>query len=78
MGAGDDRFIWDPGDGSDTIEGQAGSDALTFNGANVAEQFDVSANGGARAVLPQRREHHHGPRTTSSRSTSTRSAAPTS
>jgi Ca2+-binding RTX toxin-like protein len=46
MGAGDDRFTWDPGDGSDVIEGQAGSDAMTFNGANVAEQFDVSANGG--------------------------------
>ncbi|HEX6620872.1 MAG TPA: calcium-binding protein [Solirubrobacteraceae bacterium] len=46
MGAGDDRFTWDPGDGSDTIEGQAGSDLLAFNGANVAETFDVSANGG--------------------------------
>ncbi len=46
LGAGDDRFTWDPGDGSDTIEGQDGSDAMTFNGANVAEAFDVSANGG--------------------------------
>ena len=46
MGAGDDRFTWDPGDGSDIIEGQAGRDAMTFNGANVAEAFDVSANGG--------------------------------
>jgi Ca2+-binding RTX toxin-like protein len=45
LGAGDDRFIWDPGDGSDVVEGQAGHDAMTFNGANVAEQFAVSANG---------------------------------
>ena len=45
LGAGDDRFAWDPGDGSDVVEGQAGRDAMTFNGANVAEQFDVSANG---------------------------------
>jgi Ca2+-binding RTX toxin-like protein len=45
LGAGDDRFVWDPGDGSDVVEGQAGRDAMTFNGANVAEQFDVSANG---------------------------------
>jgi Ca2+-binding RTX toxin-like protein len=45
LGAGDDRFIWDPGDGSDVVEGQGGRDAMTFNGANVAEQFDVSANG---------------------------------
>ena len=46
MGAGDDRFTWDPGDGSDTIEGQDGRDAMAFNGANIAEAFDVSANGG--------------------------------
>lgn len=45
LGSGDDRFIWDPGDGSDVVEGQAGSDAMTFDGANIAEQFDVSANG---------------------------------
>jgi Ca2+-binding RTX toxin-like protein len=45
LGAGDDRFIWDPGDGSDVVEGQTGHDAMTFNGANAAEQFDVSANG---------------------------------
>jgi Ca2+-binding RTX toxin-like protein len=46
MGAGDDTFVWNPGDGSDTVEGQAGTDTMLFNGANVAEQFDVSANGG--------------------------------
>jgi Ca2+-binding RTX toxin-like protein len=45
LGTGDDRFAWDPGDGSDVVEGQSGHDAMTFNGANVAEQFDVSANG---------------------------------
>jgi Ca2+-binding RTX toxin-like protein len=45
MGAGDDTFIWDPGDGNDTIEGQDGTDTMRFNGANVAEQVDVSANG---------------------------------
>ncbi len=46
MGAGDDRFVWDPGDGSDTVEGQDGADRMLFNGANVNENFDVSANGG--------------------------------
>ena len=45
MGAGDDTFIWDPGDGNDTIEGQDGTDTMRFNGANGAEQVDVSANG---------------------------------
>jgi Ca2+-binding RTX toxin-like protein len=49
MGAGDDTFVWDPGDGSDVVEGQDGADrdadTLLFNGAGVAESFDVSANG---------------------------------
>jgi Ca2+-binding RTX toxin-like protein len=45
LGAGDDTFIWDPGDGSDTIDGQDGNDTLRFNGAAVAEQVDLSANG---------------------------------
>ena len=45
LGAGDDTFVWDPGDGSDIVEGQAGRDSLRFNGANVAERLDVSANG---------------------------------
>jgi Ca2+-binding RTX toxin-like protein len=45
MGAGDDTFVWDPGDGSDTVEGEAGADTMRFNGANVAEQVELSANG---------------------------------
>ena len=46
LGAGDDVFQWDPGDGNDTIEGQDGVDRLDFNGANIAENIDISANGG--------------------------------
>jgi Ca2+-binding RTX toxin-like protein len=45
LGAGDDVFIWDPGDGSDVVEGQDGADAMRFNGADVAEQVELSANG---------------------------------
>jgi Ca2+-binding RTX toxin-like protein len=45
LGAGDDSFRWDPGDGSDVVEGQDGADTLRFNGAGVAENFDISANG---------------------------------
>src|SRR5215472_5313324 len=45
LGAGDDVFQWDPGDGSDVVEGGDGTDTLLFNGANVAETFDISANG---------------------------------
>jgi Ca2+-binding RTX toxin-like protein len=44
-GAGDDTFVWNPGEGSDVIEGQAGEDTMLFNGANIAEKIDISANG---------------------------------
>ena len=46
LGAGDDTFAWNPGDDNDTLEGQAGFDTMLFNGASVAENIDVSANGG--------------------------------
>src|SRR5215208_2190096 len=45
LGAGDDTFVWDPGDGSDIVEGQDGSDTMLFNGANGGEQVDLSATG---------------------------------
>ncbi len=45
LGAGDDSFQWDPGDGSDVIEGQDGIDGLVFNGSNIGENMEVSANG---------------------------------
>ncbi|HEY2230987.1 MAG TPA: calcium-binding protein [Xanthobacteraceae bacterium] len=50
LGKGDDQFVWNPGDGSDTVEGGAGFDTLLFNGANVGENIDISANG-SRARL---------------------------
>src|SRR5689334_14615953 len=46
LGAGDDTFQWDPGDGSDIVEGQDGTDSMAFNGANIAEKMEASANGG--------------------------------
>ena len=46
LGAGNDVFQWDPGDGSDVVEGQDGTDTMLFNGANIGEIFDLSANGG--------------------------------
>ena len=50
LGNGDDLFTWDPGEGSDVVEGGAGNDTLAFNGANVAENIAISANG-SRAKL---------------------------
>jgi Ca2+-binding RTX toxin-like protein len=45
LGPGADVFTWNPGDDNDTVEGQAGLDTLQFNGANVAENIDVSPVG---------------------------------
>ena len=44
---GDDNDLipWNPGDGSDVVEGENGQDTLIFNGANIAENIDISANG---------------------------------
>lgn len=46
LGGGDDTFVWNPGDDNDIVEGQTGTDTLLFNGANIAEIIDISANGG--------------------------------
>ena len=45
MGTGNDTFRWDPGDGSDVVEGEGGRDTLLFNGANAGENIDLSASG---------------------------------
>ncbi len=45
MGAGDDVFIWEPGDGNDIVEGEADRDTFRFNGTNEDENVDVSARG---------------------------------
>ncbi len=45
LGNGDDSFVWNPGEGSDTVDGRGGNDTMLFNGANIAEQIDLSANG---------------------------------
>jgi len=46
LGAGNDTFRWDNGEGSDVIEGQDGTDTMRFNGAAVAENVTLTANGG--------------------------------
>src|SRR5262249_20575226 len=45
LGAGDDTFGWDNGDGSDTVVGQGGNDTLEFNSSDASENVDISANG---------------------------------
>jgi Ca2+-binding RTX toxin-like protein len=44
-GDGDDEFVWNPGDGTDLIEGENGNDALLFNGSNASEIVVLQADG---------------------------------
>jgi hypothetical protein len=46
LGRGDDVFVWDPGDASDIVEGDKGSDTLVFNGAAGSEIMAATADGG--------------------------------
>ena len=43
--ADDDEFLWDPGDGSDIVEGRDGYDVMTFNGSGGDEIFTTTAIG---------------------------------
>jgi len=45
MGAGDDTFVWRPGDASDTIDGDGGTDTMLFVGSNLSEQVSLFAKG---------------------------------
>ena len=45
MGDGNDTFVWNNGDGSDIVEGDAGTDTMVFNSVNLAENVNISANG---------------------------------
>jgi hypothetical protein len=51
LGSGRDSFRWDPGDGSDVVEGRSGTDTLDFNGAVGPENMSLSANGGRSLFL---------------------------
>jgi Ca2+-binding RTX toxin-like protein len=47
--SGNDTFQWDPGDGNDALDGDGDNNTLRFNGSNIGEQIDLSAQAsGAR------------------------------
>jgi len=46
LGLGNDTFIWNPGEGSDKVEGGLDFDTLVFNGAGASENVDITAIGG--------------------------------
>ena len=50
-GDDDDEFIWNPGDGSDVVEGQGGTDGLVVNGSNASEIYTLVANGSRFQLL---------------------------
>ena len=43
LGTGTDTVVWNPGDGSDRVDGD--DDTLDFNGSNAGEKYDIAANG---------------------------------
>jgi Ca2+-binding RTX toxin-like protein len=45
LGSGNDTFNWDPGDSSDRVDGQGGSDVLQFNGSGVGESIAALRTG---------------------------------
>ncbi len=50
MGGGLDTFTWGPGEGSDIVEGQAGTDFLQMNGSGGNDRFDVQPIGSRTRV----------------------------
>jgi Ca2+-binding RTX toxin-like protein len=45
LGIGNDVFDWDPGDNTDVVDGEAGSDRLDFHGSAASESLEIAANG---------------------------------
>ena len=45
LGQGNDTFVWDPGDGSDVVNGGRGFDTMVFNGASGNEIMAATASG---------------------------------
>lgn len=44
-GANNDTMAWNPGDGSDVMDGQADLDTVQLNGGNASEIFAINPNG---------------------------------
>jgi len=50
LGSGRDEALWNPGEGSDVVDGGAAADSLIFNGSDSDEIMSLSGNG-SRAVF---------------------------
>ena len=51
MGAGNDTFVWDPGDGSDIVEGQDGTDTLLLQRLGRARRSSPPPSNGGRLLF---------------------------
>ena len=51
LGQGNDTFLWDPGDASDTVEGENGTDTLVFNGSGGNEFMAATPAAGGRVLF---------------------------
>jgi Ca2+-binding RTX toxin-like protein len=49
-GVGDDTLVWNPGDGDDTMDGEAGFDTIEVNGGGGGEEFEVKPSATAGRV----------------------------
>ena len=50
LGNGNDLFVWNPGDGSDAVEGEAGYDAVQVNGKDGHDTFSLTSDRGRGRV----------------------------
>jgi Ca2+-binding RTX toxin-like protein len=51
LGAGNDLFVWQQGEGSDTIEGRDGFDTLRLTVDSFSNTVDLAANGGRTQIF---------------------------
>ena len=63
-GAGNDVLVWNNGDGSDTMDGDAGNDEIEVNGsANAGDEFTIAPGANGRTkfdrvnLVPSRSTH---------------------
>ena len=61
LGAGDDSFRWDPGDGSDVVEGQRRRRHAALQRRGCGRELRRLGQRRASEVLPRCRQHHDGP-----------------
>ena len=60
LGAGDDTFVWDPGDGSDTSKARTGTTRWSSTAPTPTSSVALSANGNRLRFFRDAGQHHDG------------------